>query len=318
MSLTYTQREVPTQQLAVLVAVADRGHLGRAAAELHVPQQAVRRTLRDLEALTGERLLDERARSTRLTPSGQRLAISARRVLDAYERFDAAAQADTETLRVAHVANSATLSVLLDRFVARHPEARIAEQMMPDTQQILAVTDQRLDVAVCSIADAIPAELASCRLRYDPLVVAGIAGPPVHRHRTPLTFAAYGAAWPSFDVCVDGYEQALGHRLHRTRTLGSGRPHAALLRQAGNRHPVVASSTLDETPIEVSALADRPPALEWHLVWRRERRAPVVDAFIALALAVAEALGWLDRSVRAAPAPGEAVTSGAGADINHA
>jgi DNA-binding transcriptional LysR family regulator len=293
MSLTYTQREVPTQQLAVLVAVADRGHLGRAAAELHVPQQAVRRTLRDLEALTGERLLDERARSTRLTPSGQRLAISARRVLDAYERFDAAAQADTETLRVAHVANSATLSVLLDRFVARHPDARVAEQIMPDTQQILAVTDQRLDVAVCSITDPLPSGLASCRLRYDPLVVAGIAGPPAHPQRRPLTFATYGAAWPIFDACINAYEQALDHRLHRTPTLASGRPHAALRRQAGTRHPVVASSTLDETPIVFSALADRPPALEWHLVWRRDRRAPVVDEFIDDALEVAEALGWL-------------------------
>jgi DNA-binding transcriptional LysR family regulator len=299
MSLTYTHRELPTQQLAVLVAVADRGHLGRAAAELHSDQQAVRRTLRDLETLTGERLFAERARSMRLTPSGHRLATSARRVLEAYERFDAAAQADTETLRVAHVADAGTLSVLLDRFVCSHPAARIAEQILPDSQQIVAVSDHRLDVAVCSIADAIPAELASCRLRYDPLVVAGIAGPLVYPQRTPLTFATYGAAWPIFDACVDAYEQALEHRLHRTPTLTTGRPHAALLRQAGTRHPVVAWSTLDETPIEISALADRAPALEWHLVWRRERRAPVVDGFIDSALAVAEALGWLEDAPEA-------------------
>jgi DNA-binding transcriptional LysR family regulator len=299
MSLTYTHRELPTQQLAVLVAVADRGHLGRAAAELDWDQQAVRRTLRDLETLTGERLFSERARSMRLTPSGHRLAISARRVLEAYERFDAAAHADTETLRVAHVADAGTLSVLLDRFVSRHPEARVAEQILPDAQQIVAVTDDRLDVAVCSITDPLPSGLASCRLRYDPLVVAGIAGPLVYPQRRPLTFATYGAAWPIFDACVDAYEQALDHRLHRTPTLTSGRPHAALRRQAGTRHPVVASSTLDETPIEVSALADRAPALEWHLVWRRERRAPVVDGFIDDALAVAEALGWLEDAPKA-------------------
>jgi DNA-binding transcriptional LysR family regulator len=294
MGLTYRHRELPTQQLAVLVAVADHRHLGRAAAELDVHQQTVRRTLRDLETLTGQRLVAERARSMRLTPSGQRLATSARRVLEAYERFDAAARADTETLRVAHVANAGTLSVLLDRFVSRHTEARVAEQIMPDTQQILAVADDRLDVAVCSVANGLPAGLASCRLRYDPLVVAGVAGPPVHPPRTPLTFATYGAAWPIFDACVDAYEQVLDHRLHRTSTLTSGRPHAALVRQAGTRHPVVASSTLDETPIEVSALADRAPALEWHLVWRRERRAPVVDRFIDDALADAEARGWLE------------------------
>ncbi len=282
------------RRLAGLVAVAEHGDLDGAALALQVTPRALRRELRDLERDAGEALLASGERTLRLTSAGRRIALSARGLLDALEGFHAAARADSATLRVAHVAHAGTLSSILDRFVAARPAAAVFERVMSDEQQLRAVAEHGLDVAVCCGRAPLPAALRAQALRRDPLVAIG-ADAPVDPRATAVLAPAYGAGWPAFDACVDGYGRALGRALDRAATpTGCGRELAALIRHAGARPVVVASSTLDGTALVHQPLARLQPALDWRLIWRRDDRSPAVGAFVECARTTSAALGWLD------------------------
>src|SRR3954467_13184503 len=87
-------RGVQLRHLRCLVAVAQERHLARAAERLALSQPAVSKTLSELEAIVGTRLV-ERSKAGRrgvqgLTAAGEQLLAHALRVLEA---LDASAQA---------------------------------------------------------------------------------------------------------------------------------------------------------------------------------------------------------------------------------
>jgi DNA-binding transcriptional LysR family regulator len=69
-------------QLEAFVAVAEEGHVGRAARRLHVTQPPVTRRIQSLEAELGIRLFDRTTKGMRLSPRGERLLPRARQILD--------------------------------------------------------------------------------------------------------------------------------------------------------------------------------------------------------------------------------------------
>ncbi|AXQ28000.1 LysR family transcriptional regulator [Solimonas sp. K1W22B-7] len=68
------------RELRYLVALADHGHFGRAAAACHVSQPTLSTQLRKLEGYLGVTLV-ERGSQLRLTPKGEQVVAQARRVL---------------------------------------------------------------------------------------------------------------------------------------------------------------------------------------------------------------------------------------------
>ncbi len=70
-------------QLESFVAVAEEGHVGRAAQRLHVSQPPLTRRIRALEDELGTELFTRTPKGMRLLPSGQRLLPHARAVLGA-------------------------------------------------------------------------------------------------------------------------------------------------------------------------------------------------------------------------------------------
>src|SRR6185369_12378370 len=68
-------------RLRAFLAVADEQSFTRAAARLHVAQQALSTTVRRLERELGARLFDRSTRAVRLTAAGEAMLDSARRAL---------------------------------------------------------------------------------------------------------------------------------------------------------------------------------------------------------------------------------------------
>jgi LysR family hydrogen peroxide-inducible transcriptional activator len=73
---------LPTlKQLQYLVALHDYGHFGRAADACFVTQSTLSAGLRELESLIGITLVERTRRVVRFTPTGEKIAAKARRVL---------------------------------------------------------------------------------------------------------------------------------------------------------------------------------------------------------------------------------------------
>ncbi|GAO04488.1 LysR family transcriptional regulator [Anaeromyxobacter sp. PSR-1] len=76
MSLTYIQS---------FVAVAEEGHVGRAARKLHLTQPPLSRHILALEDELGTRLFDRTPRGMKLLPAGEVFLSHARRILAAVD-----------------------------------------------------------------------------------------------------------------------------------------------------------------------------------------------------------------------------------------
>lgn len=81
MTTASLERRIRLTQLRLLVAIADTGSLQRASEVLHVTQPAATKTLRQLEEVAGEALVQRGSSGSSLTPLGEILCKRARLVL---------------------------------------------------------------------------------------------------------------------------------------------------------------------------------------------------------------------------------------------
>ncbi len=86
------------RQLRHLVALADIGHFGRAAAATHVTQSTLSASLMALEELLGAPLVDRTSRKVVFTPLGNEVVLRARKLLIDAEDLALAAKAAAEPL----------------------------------------------------------------------------------------------------------------------------------------------------------------------------------------------------------------------------
>ena len=183
--------ELDPRLLSQLVALADHRDLGRAAAALSLSSRALVRGIRELERETGEPLLMPATRHAELTPAGERLADGGRRVLRALARFSDAAREEHARVRVAHVADCDTL----ERVLASAPGLRVRETNVADGEQLCALAEHRLDVALCTDDAPLAAGLAGALIRVDPLMLVGDPAAGV-------IFTAYGEHWRAHDAAA--------------------------------------------------------------------------------------------------------------------
>jgi DNA-binding transcriptional LysR family regulator len=72
---------VSLTQIQSFVAVAEEGHVGRAARRLHLTQPPLSRQILALEDELGARLFERTPRGMRLLPAGEAFLLHARRIL---------------------------------------------------------------------------------------------------------------------------------------------------------------------------------------------------------------------------------------------
>jgi DNA-binding transcriptional LysR family regulator len=183
-------RNVQLRHLRCLVAVAQERHLARAAERLALSQPAVSKTLSELEAIVGTRLV-ERSKAGRrgvqgLTAAGEQLLAHALRVLEA---LDASAQAvapaaggRVERLRIGALPSVAP--ALLPVALARLRDSRPTVQIVVKSAANAALLDElragELDLVVGRMSDPrLMGGLSFELLHTEPLVFAVRAGHPL-------------------------------------------------------------------------------------------------------------------------------------------
>lgn len=169
---------LPTlKQLQYLIALHDHGHFGRAAESCFITQSTLSASLRELEALLGNMLVERTRRVVRFTPLGLRIVAKARRVLHEAEELADMARAEraplTGELRMGVIPTIAPflLPSVLPRLRERYPDLKL--YLREETSQAACESLHRgqLDCVLLAMPFAC-GDVDSAPLFDDPLLVA--------------------------------------------------------------------------------------------------------------------------------------------------
>ncbi len=144
--------KVGLRELELLVAVAETGSLGQAAARFGLSQPAVSTRMTNFERTVGLRLLDRDPSGTRLTRAGVEIVGAAREVLAASGRLmEIAARLAAESESRLRVAASFTVAehlapAWIEALRADIPEVALTLEVENSTQVLAAIGQGRVDV----------------------------------------------------------------------------------------------------------------------------------------------------------------------------
>ncbi|WP_198969840.1 LysR family transcriptional regulator [Xylophilus sp. ASV27] len=163
------------RHLRYFSVLAEELHFGRAAARLAISQPPLSVAIRQLEDSVGARLFERNSKEVRLTPAGQALQASARRLLAqaeeaALEARDVAA-GSAGRLRIGFVGAMLYrgLPQALRAFQAGHPAVRITLAELNSGEQIAELLHDRLDLGFVHTS-RMPAQLRQQLLLVEPFV----------------------------------------------------------------------------------------------------------------------------------------------------
>ena len=177
------------RHLRYFVVLADELHFGRAARRLSISQPPLSVAIRQLEESVGARLFDRNSKEVRLTPAGQALQASARRLLrqaeEAALEAHYVAQGSAGRLRIGFVGAMLYrgLPQALAKFQARHPAVRVTLAELNSGEQIAELLHDRLDFGFVHTS-RMPAELRHELLLSEPFVACLPVGHRLTRRRT--------------------------------------------------------------------------------------------------------------------------------------
>ena len=173
------------RQLRYFVALAEELHFRRAAARLHIAQPALSQQIRSLERELGLQLLERTNRRVSLTDAGARLLTEATAVIARFEEAVVNMQrvraGELGTLRVGVFPGPLRqlLPAILAELRRRNPDVDVATRYLPTLDQLTAVLEGRLDLALLpSLSPSrSPAPLVEKVIDRQPL---GVAVPAAH------------------------------------------------------------------------------------------------------------------------------------------
>ena len=294
---------VDLRHLRAFLAIAAEGTITAAAARLHVTQPALSRTLRQLEAHLGARLIDRSTHHLRLTAAGHAFQPRAAAAVTAVDEALDPARAGTWPLRLGHAwsALGEHTTPLLRRWKQEHPETPL--QLLRVDDRTAGLDRGAVDVAVIRGEVDLPAGVSAVVILLEPRVAAVAADSPLARQarltlhdlstkaiavNTVAGTATLGL-WPPEDAPTGTVEVAntddwvaaiaAGHAVGVTTTATA----------ATYPNPAVAYLPLIDVPAVTVSLA-----------WKQPPSHPAVPDFIALARRLIPAPPASDRGAEIA------------------
>jgi len=147
---------IELRHLRYLGAVVEAGSFGRAAEQLGITQPALSRQVAYLERVVGTPLLERAARGVTVTPAGESLVQSARRIIEEVEtlaqevqraRRGAIARCVVGTLPT--TLSRRMVTRLLRDYAKETPELELILQEIPTPEQPEALRTSRIDIGIC-------------------------------------------------------------------------------------------------------------------------------------------------------------------------
>jgi DNA-binding transcriptional LysR family regulator len=159
--------DVSAHALRYFVAVAEEGHMGRAAERLHLTAPSLSEQVARLERQVGASLFTRTRRGVELTDAGRALLPLARAAVQAHEAvtFWSAARAKEQSgvvrVGVFAAAGGPLRSAVLSAMRQDNPKIEIRTKRVSNAEAISALREQRLDVAY--LPEPLPAHATGIR-----------------------------------------------------------------------------------------------------------------------------------------------------------
>jgi DNA-binding transcriptional LysR family regulator len=293
------------RHLRTFATVAERRSFTRAAADLHIAQQAVSQQIKALERSLGVTLLRRTPRRVELTPEGAVFLADCRRVLAAADRaarrVKAAARGEVGTLRLAYTLTTVwdTTPRLLAQLTATHPKLAVEarEVFGADIPELLL--GGRCDLALAPTS-SYPKGFHTRTVRREPLRVALSETDRLARRRR-LRLAALAdrkfEVWPRemapgfYDTVVGtcrraGFEPELDEQAAGNTVWGN------IAR--GRGVALINASLVEQLPrgITLVELAQPTATLTYDAVWH-QGEPPLIQRALEVAAQLAGAENWL-------------------------
>jgi DNA-binding transcriptional LysR family regulator len=276
------------RHLRAFAAIADEGNVTRAAARLHITQPALSRTLAQLEAHLGVRLIERTTHHLELTAAGRLFHHRVRAALAAVDEVLDPARAATWPLRLGHAWSGlgSHTTAVLRRWSETHPE--IPLELLRIDDRAAGLTQGRVDAAVVREPITLPG-VRTAHLFAEPRMAAVPSDSPLAA-RSPLTLADL-AAHPVALNTVSGTTTVElwpeGARPRVTVEVANTDDWLTAI-AAGRAVGVTTTATVDMHPHP--AVAYRPltdaPDVEVYLAWREPPTHPAVTELPDLVAAV--------------------------------
>jgi DNA-binding transcriptional LysR family regulator len=311
------------RQLRYFVVAAEEGQITRAAQKLNLAQPALSRTIAQLEAQMGVKLLQRHARGVSLTPAGEELLVKAQSVLDAIAEVERMSQSLARSTRGTADLGFLGTSPMIDapdlftKFTTEHPEFHLSFHQLnfPRGSTLEWIAD--VDIGLCFAATPHP-EIAMQTVRTEQRVIlVANTHPLAGREQVNLADVldeTYCGTHPALEPVRAGFWRFDDHR-------GAPAPHVTE-DEATNPFEIAAvvasGACIAATPASNAAHALRAltsvvaiPVVDadvavLSLVWRRGSETPLIEALAECARSLHEASARTesagDASASGAPA----------------